>query len=273
MIHKALLCGLTTLALGAFLVVSSSANAVTFELRDIGGGSYDAIMTTEAGDEPIFAVDMFILGTDGAVVMTANNNGNPYDEPTANDMPPGNPGAILIGGSDISGACATGGNNCFGNFQCGGGDTCVFGQTGEIKLGEITWDGSGTLSLRINTTAVDGTLQEQPISNLSGCFALDGTEVLAGADSWPLGGGNGIPNACECGDSNGDGTPANADLVLAFQCIATGDPMGTMEPCATRIHKGDTNDDDVLANGDLVRTFTSINSGDSTGNVCRARPN
>ena len=148
MIHKAF-C--SVLATGALLLVGPAAHAATFELID-NGTTYDAVVTQEADDPLIFAVDMFIQASQGATLTVANNNGNPFDQATGNDNPPGNPDAILIGGSDISGTCDNSANSCFGDFSCGGG-TCVFGRNGAIKLGEVNWDGNGTVSLRNNSQA------------------------------------------------------------------------------------------------------------------------
>ena len=175
MIHKAF-C--SVLATGALLLVGPAAHAATFELID-NGTTYDAMVTQEAGDPMIFAVDMFIQASQGATLTVANNIGNPFDQATGNDSPPGNPDAILIGGSDISGTCDNSANSCFGDFSCGGG-TCVFGRNGAIKLGEVNWDGNGTVSLRNNSQAVDGSLNEIPHTNVSGCQLINGEEVLAG---------------------------------------------------------------------------------------------
>ena len=260
------------LLVGSAWLVPTWATSVTFELEANESGTYDAIVSQEPGDPPIFAVDMFIRASDGALISIANNNGNPFDEPTGNDNPPGNPGAILIGGSDISGFCDAGGRPCFGDFQCDAGDQCIIGRRGTIELGEISWNEKGTLSLARGSACGTSTLScPLPVSNLSGCQLINGEEVLAGADSWPVNDPNGIANRCECGDANGDGFISNSDLVLLFQC-RVGDPFGTTETCRTRLHQGEANNDGLVAGGDMVRVFQAIVTGNSTGNVCPARP-
>lgn len=266
MIHKAF-C--SVLATGALLLVGPAAHAATFELID-NGTTYDAVVTQEAGDSLIFAVDMFIQASQGATLTVANNNSNPFDQATGNDNPPGNPDAILIGGSDISGTCDNSSNSCFGDFSCGGG-TCVFGRAGSIKLGEVNWDGNGTVSLRNNSQAVDGSLNEIPHTNVSGCQLINGEEVLAGDDN----NGNGIVRGCECGDANNTGAHEAADLFLIFNCQLS-DSQGETEPCATTIHNGDGQNSGAFEAADLFVTFNSQvdpSSAAALGSTCAARPN
>ena len=179
-----------------------------------------------------------------------------------------------FGGSDLFGFCEISGEQCFSMFQCPSLN-CIAGRTGAIKLGEIEWDGTGTVSLGLATRAVDRPFNTIEYHKSSGCQLINGEEVLAGEDSWPIKNPNGIANRCECGDANGDGFIANADLMLAWRCASVfQDTRGTMEPCKTLIHQGDTNNDGAFGfGGDLVRTFTAITSGNSASNVCRARPN
>lgn len=276
MIHNAF-CSILTA--GLLLALAPNAEAVTFEIVD-NGTDYDAIVTTEAGDAPIFAVDFFIAATDGAVVSALNNNGNPFDRPFSNDTPPGEPISILIGGSDINGVCDNSTATCFGDFACGGG-TCVFGQTGSIKVGEISWNGVGTLALETSSDAVDGPeLNVIPKTNLSGCQRINGDEVLAGDDT----NANGIVRACECGDPNETGAFEADDLFAIFNCQTGGgglpapDPTAQNEPCKTRIHQGDGQNSGAFEADDLFTTFLS--QGDPVGprvygpegSTCAARP-
>ena len=275
MIHKAFSLILTA---GLLLALAPNAEAVTYEIVD-NGTNYDAIVTREAGDPAIFAVDMFIAATDGAIISALNSNGNPYDRPFFNDTPPGNPDAILIGGSDISGTCDNSATSCFSDGACGGG-TCVFGQSGAIKVGEISWNGIGTLALQTNSVPVDGPalMPILPLTNLTGCVRIDGGEVLAGDDS----NANGIVRACECGDPNGSGAHEAADLFDIFNCQTGGgglpgpDPTAQNEPCKTRIHQGDGQNSGAFESADLFVTFNSQLDPDgpaALGSSCPARPN
>ena len=103
--RRAAICSLASVVVLAAL----DSGAVTFELEANESGTYDAIVSQEPGDPPVFAVDMFIRASDGAVISIANNNENPFDEVTSNDNPAMNPGAILIGGSDTVGRCDSAG--------------------------------------------------------------------------------------------------------------------------------------------------------------------
>ena len=252
----------------AWFSFTAVAQAVTFELVD-NGVNFDAIVSQEAGDPEIFAVDMFIRASAGAELSVANNDGNPFDRPVFNNMPPGNPGTVLIGGSDISGRCQDSGTSCFSDAACGT-DTCVFGQSGAIKLGEVNWNGVGTVSLKRGTAVGAALPQEIPTTNLSGCQLITEEEVLAGDDL----NGNGIVRACECADANQSGQHEADDLFRVFFCIADGeDPTGQNEPCRTLLHNGDGQNSGAFESADLFVAFNSaFDLRRTLRSTCPARP-
>ena len=229
------------------LALATQAVAATFAVVPNTSGSYNAVLIQEADDPRVFAVDMFVRSTDGAAISIASDSENPFDRVVMNESPTGFQSTALIGGTDLEGV----------------------GRGGSIKLGEIDWDGSGTLSLAGASQAIDSRGAAIPINNPSGCRLRTGDQVLGGSDDNQ----NGIVNRCECGDLNQDGFQKNADLVLLFECITTGQYQGNSEPCATRAFNGDTNGDGYLLKSDLVRIFISITDPSRTKTfVCPARP-
>ena len=85
---------------------------------------------------------------------------------------------------------------------------------------------------------------------------------------------DGVPDECQCGDSNGDGFVLSGDIVVAFLCVLS-DPNAQSPPCDFRIRSGDTNNDGSFSNGDLLRMF--LTASDPANNpgwalTCPNRP-
>ena len=96
------------------------------------------------------------------------------------------------------------------------------------------------------------------------CPAFTNTlPVPDGSAGWPLLGANGdrnrdgVPNECQCGDPNANGSHESDDLLRVFLCLGT-DPQAKRSPCRDWIRSGDSNNSGAYESADLLNVYATL---------------